>query len=1217
MAEGAKPYLLAALQRRLGVPILVVTARPGRARELQEQIALWSADPDRVLLFPEPDSLPYERMPADPTATAARLFAMRELSAISYQPSAIGHKPPAAGTQHSAPSTRQFARALTPTLSQGERELEPSTGLVVVAGGRAMMERVMSPEELSRAVQRLRAGRRLPLQATLKRWVEMGYEPASVVETPGSFSRRGGILDVYPPGSPTPFRIELFGDEIESIRAFDPATQRSVDRLEEVEITPPHEVLPPADEETRSRLRALDLSACSPASQETLARELDLLVEGQACASLGFYRGFLGHSTLLDYLPEGGLLVLDDPAQIAAVGDDLLEQATHLQWQAVERAEIPSGLPPALHEWGSLYASAQAGGWPLMEMRYDPEALELPFTAPPSYGGRLPLVLDEALALADGVSGRRGDGETGSRPLPRPLPAAGRGEGWGEKSAAQHPALSTQHSAPSTQHLVVLVSQQSERLADLLAEEKDRSIVPEQAISETPAPGLHLVQGSLRHGWSSEALGVVVLGDAEIFGWTKVHRVVRRRAAPREAFLSDLVEGEMAVHVEHGIGRFLGLQKMSTEAGEREYLLLEYAEADKLYVPVDQVDRVSRYVGAGEERPALSRLGTSDWTRAKERVRNSVRNVAKELLAIYSARQSQSGYAFPPDSPWQGELESSFPYLETPDQLQAIQEVKADMETARPMDRLICGDVGYGKTEVALRAAFKAVMDGKQVAVLVPTTVLAQQHHNTFRERLGPFPVNVEVLSRFRSDREQRQVVEGLRAGAVDICIGTHRLIQKDVQFKELGLVIVDEEQRFGVMHKERLKQLRQRVDVLTLSATPIPRTLHMALSGIRDMSTMETPPEDRLPIRTFVAEHSDSLVREAILREMDRGGQVYLVHNRVHNIHFVASHIQRLVPEARIVVGHGQMPEEQLERVMMEFAEGQHDVLVCTTIIESGLDIPNVNTIVVNQADRFGLAQLYQLRGRVGRGANRAYGYFLYNRSKQLTETAEKRLKTIFENTELGSGFRIAMKDLEIRGAGNLLGVEQHGQVNAVGFDLYTRLLAEAVAELQGKQSAPVEPQVSVDLPLPAHLPEEYVVDDAARLSLYQRLAALAKEEELGGLLEEVQDRFGPLPVEAQNLFYLLNVKLLASRIGIKSISTLEGEILVKLEGIPLTVRGRLQRHHGSRLRVLPNQIRLQRGRGDGWMPLLQDLLEELRQEAQAVHGAREQATTAGSRTL
>ena len=1136
LAEGAKPYLLAVLQQRLAVPIVVVTARPGRARELQEQIALWSADPDRVLLFPEPDALPYERMPADPTATAARMSALRQL---------------ALSTQHSALRTQNP---------------EPRTGPVVVASARATMERVMSPEELSRSVQRLRTGQRLPLQATLKRWVEMGYEPAAVVEGPGSFSRRGGILDVYPPGSPTPFRIELFGDEIESIRTFDPATQRSVDRVEGVEIAPPHEVLPPADQETRSRLRALDLSRCSPASQEALSRELDLLMEGQACPSLGFYRGFLGHSTLLDYLAEGGLLVLDDPTQIAAVGEDLLEQATHLQWQAAERGEIPSDLPPALHEWESLESSARGGRWALLEVRYDPEAAELPFTAPPSYGGKVRLVLDEALALASGLSPQSSEGRT-----------------------------------------VVLVSQQSERLADLLAEERDRSIAPEQAIPEMPAPGLHLVQGSLRHGWSSEALGVVVLGDAEIFGWTKAHRVVRRRATPREAFLSDLVEGELAVHVEHGIGRFLGLQKMSTEAGEREYLVLEYAEADKLYVPVDQVDRVSRYVGAGEEGPALSRLGTSDWARAKERVKNSVRNVAKELLAIYSARQSQTGYAFPPDSPWQGELESSFPYMETPDQFQAIQEVKADMETARPMDLLICGDVGYGKTEVALRAAFKAVMDGKQVAVLVPTTVLAQQHHTTFRERLSPFPVNVEVLSRFRSEKEQRQVVEGLGTGAVDICIGTHRLIQKDVHFKDLGLVIVDEEQRFGVMHKERLKQLRQQVDVLTLSATPIPRTLHMALSGIRDMSTMETPPEDRLPIRTFVAEYSDSLVREAILREMDRGGQVYFVHNRVHNIRWVTGQIQKLVPEARIAVGHGQMPEEQLERVMMEFAEGQHDVLVCTTIIESGLDIPNVNTIVVNQADRFGLAQLYQLRGRVGRGANRAYAYFLYNRNKQLTETAEKRLKTIFENTELGSGFRIAMKDLEIRGAGNLLGVEQHGQVNAVGFDLYTRLLAEAVAELQGKEVTAVEPQVSIDLPLPAHLPEGYVTDESARLSLYQRLASLAKEEEVGRLLEEMLDRFGPLPLEAQNLFYLLNLKLLASRIGVKSISTLEGEILVKLEGIPLTVRGRLQRRHGPRVKVLPNQVRLQRGRGDGWMPLLQEILEELRQEAGRVPVARD----------
>ena len=1123
LPEGAKPYLLAALQRRLRAPILLVTARPGRARELQEQIASWSAAPDQVLLFPEPDSLPHERMPSDPAATAARLSAMVELASLP-DPALI--TPP-----------------------------------VVVACARAMMELLMSPEELVRSTMRLQTRQRVRLQETLKRWVEMGYDSSPVVEGPGTFSRRGGILDIFPAGSPVPFRIELFGDEIESMRSFDPVTQRSSEPVQQVVIPPPHEVLPPSDGEVLSRLQGIDLAGCNPSMRETLETELDSLAREQAPAHLGFYRGFLGRSTLLDYLPQGGLLVLDDPAQISVICADLLEQSTQLQMQAAERGEIPQGLPPALRGWESPPPVARARGWAVLEMSCDPEAEATPFAAPPSYGGKVRLVLDEVLGLVSPAA------RMGNRRSPR---------------------------------TVVLVSQQSQRLAELLAE-RDWPIAPLQAIEQEPGPGLHLVHGSLRHGWSCDELGATVLGDTEIFGWTKVHRVVRRRAAPRDSFLSDLVEGELAVHVEHGIGRFRGMERMSTEGREREYLVLEYAEGDKLYVPVEQLDRVARYVGAGEATPALSRLGTSEWARAKERVKDSVRDVARELLQIYSARQAQPGHAFSPDSPWQGELEASFPYVETPDQLQALQEVKMDMETARPMDRLICGDVGYGKTEVALRAAFKAIMDGKQVAVLVPTTVLAQQHYNTFRERLQPFPVNVEMLSRFRSEREQHRVVEGLRAGTVDLCIGTHRLIQKDVEFKDLGLVIVDEEQRFGVMHKERLKQLRQQVDVLTLSATPIPRTLHMALAGIRDMSTMETPPEDRLPIRTFVAEYSDSLVREAILREMDRGGQVYFVHNRVQNIHFVAALLQKLVPEARIVVGHGQMHEETLERVMMEFADGQHDVLVCTTIIESGLDIPNVNTIVVNRADRFGLAQLYQLRGRVGRGANRAYAYFLYDRNRQLSETAERRLKAIFENAELGSGFRIAMRDLEIRGAGNLLGVEQHGQVNAVGFDLYTRLLAEAVSELQGKAPR-ADVETTVDLPIAAHFPRSYVEDEAARLSLYQRMAALRKDEELGTLLEEVQDRFGPLPVEAQNLFYLVNIKLLASRVGVRTIGAVEGEILLKLDVIPLTLRGRLQRRYGPLVRVLPNQIRLRRSGGDGWMPVLLGIIEEMLREAEAL---------------
>jgi transcription-repair coupling factor (superfamily II helicase) len=1183
-AEGAKPYLVAALQRRLSTPILVVAARPGKARETQEQIALWSADPESVLLFEEPDSLPYERMPSDPTATAARLAAMSALG--GGRDGETGRRGDGGNESRGDAEARSQSGGETHHSSPITHHLPP----VVVASARAMMERLMSPEQLRGSTSHLRVGERLRLEATLKRWVEMGYGPEAVVETPGSFSRRGGILDVYPPGSPFPYRIELFGDDVESIRSFDPATQRSLEQLRDVVIAPPHELLPPSDEETRSQLRALDLAHCTPQARDSFARELDALLQGQAVSDIGFYRGFLANGTLLDYLPEGGLVVLDDPAQIAAVCDDLTDQAVHLQMQAVERGEIPPGLPHPLREWADLKAAMSGGRWARLDMRYDQDAEELPFAAPPSFGGKVRLVLDEVTGGGDLGSGDAGNEARGDAEARRRVD----GETY-------HSSLITHHSPLINGRAVLLVSQQTERLADLLAE-RDHPVAPVDAIHDLPGPGLHLVHGALAHGWSSDELGAVVLSDAEIFGWTKVHRVTRRRSAPREAFLSDLAEGDLAVHIEHGIGRFMGLQRIPTEGGEREFMVLEYGGTDKLYVPVDQADRVARYVGSGEDAVSLSRLGTSEWERAKERVRKSVRNVARELLAVYSARQAQTGNAFSPDTPWQGELEASFPYVETPDQLDAIHQVKEDMEAPRPMDRLICGDVGYGKTEVALRAAFKAVMDGKQVAVLVPTTVLAQQHFSTFRERLQAFPVTVEVLSRFRSDKEQRQVIEALKAGTVDICIGTHRLVQKDVEFKDLGLVIVDEEQRFGVMHKERLKQLRQQVDVLTLSATPIPRTLHMSLAGIRDMSTMETAPEDRLPIRTFVAEYTDGLVREAILREMDRGGQVFFVHNRVQNIHFIAAQLQKLVPEARIAIGHGQMPEDALERVMLEFSAGDHDILVCTTIIESGLDIPNVNTIVVNNADRFGLAQLYQLRGRVGRGADRAYAYFLYGENKQLNETAEKRLKTIFENTELGSGFRIAMKDLEIRGAGNLLGVEQHGHVNAVGFDLYTRLLAEAVADLQGKRAPAVEPQVSVELPLVAHLPEDYVADEAARLSIYQRLATLKKEEDLGGLLEELQDRFGPLPVEAQNLFFALNLKIMAARIGVRSIGTQEGEIVVKLDAIPLTVRGDLQRRYGSKVKILANQVRMRLGASIDWMPLLQEVVEDLEEKAKAM---------------
>jgi transcription-repair coupling factor (superfamily II helicase) len=641
---------------------------------------------------------------------------------------------------------------------------------------------------------------------------------------------------------------------------------------------------------------------------------------------------------------------------------------------------------------------------------------------------------------------------------------------------------------------------------------------------------------------------------------------------------------------------------MSLEGVEREYLVLEYAAGDRLYVPADQVDRVGRYIGPSGEPPALTRLGTREWARAKQRVRRAAGELAKELLDLYAAREVILGFAFAPDSTWQEDLEASFPYLETPDQAQAVVEIKEDMERAKPMDRLVCGDVGYGKTEVALRAAFKAVLDGAQVAVLVPTTVLAQQHYTTFKERLSAFPINVEVLSRFRSEKEQQEIIEGLKKGTIDICIGTHRLLQKDVAFKNLGLVVIDEEQRFGVEHKEHLKQMRKEIDVLTLTATPIPRTLHMSLAGVRDMSTMETPPEERLPIKTYVAEYDEDLIRKAVLRELDRNGQVFLVHNRVHSIRRIASRLGELVPEAEIAIAHGQMPEEQLEHVMLDFSQGKIDVLVCTTIIESGLDIPNVNTIIVNDADRMGLAQLYQLRGRVGRGTNRAYAYFLYARGKQLTPQAQRRLKTIFQATELGAGFRIAMRDLEIRGAGNILGAAQSGHIGAVGFDLYCRLLAEAVEDLRtgviaGKRALPPQPP-TIDLPLSASIPEDYVSDLDTRLIFYQRLAKLGSTKQVDDMAEELEDRFGPLPPQVSNLLYAVKAKILALEAGVRSIAVDEGQLVVKMaEG--KRVEKALESALGDGVKAGTNQVRLNIKRlGDRWQETLSQTLQAMARE-------------------
>jgi transcription-repair coupling factor (superfamily II helicase) len=645
------------------------------------------------------------------------------------------------------------------------------------------------------------------------------------------------------------------------------------------------------------------------------------------------------------------------------------------------------------------------------------------------------------------------------------------------------------------------------------------------------------------------------------------------------------------------VARFGGtIKKGGADNGQREFLVLEYSEGDRLYVPTDQLDRISLYVAPSDRPPSLTRLGTAEWGRIKSRAKGSAREMAQELLKLYAARAAVQGIPFTKDGPWQSELEDSFPFEETRDQARTIREVKGDMERPMPMDRLVCGDVGYGKTEVALRASFKAVGDGYQVAVLVPTTVLAQQHYMTFNERLKPFPVRVEVLSRFRSKREQAQVVEALAAGQVDIVIGTHRLLQKDVAFRKLGLVVVDEEQRFGVAHKERLKEMRKEVDVLTLTATPIPRTLNMSLSGLRDMSTMETPPEERLPVRTYVGEYSEDMVKEAILREMERGGQVFFLHNRVHSIQRVARELEQLAPQAQFAVAHGRMDEEELEGVMNDFTEGDVDVLVCTTIIESGLDIPNANTLIIDRADMLGLAQLYQLRGRVGRGAHRAHAYLFVPKGRRVTETAKKRLQAILEASELGAGFRIAMRDLEIRGAGNILGAEQSGHIHAVGYELYSYLLQQAVDEIKAEDAGIVPEakpalEVRVDLGLTAHIPESYIEHLPSRLAIYQRLTRMADRQEVRDIEEELRDRFGPLPEPVASLLYVVEVKALARKAEVESVIGAEGRVTLTLVHAIGGARLLLERELGSGSRAGHRQVHLDLPRESAREELLRSL--------------------------
>ena len=1152
-----QPAYLGALWHTARRPILAVTPRLEDARRLHDQLLTYLGDAAPVFLLPEPEVLPFERLAVDARTANQRLAALAALAnsaaAADREPAAAvpGRKDAAGRDDRGAPPlvVTSVAAALRLTLpparAAGRHPMGENAG---VSGGGA-----------------LRQGGRVPsLDALLAAWVALGYRHEPQVETPGAFSLRGGILDVFPPNAELPYRIELWDDEIDTIRRFDPETQRSLTAADVdadtdtdananaavVAIIPAAEQLPyqvnaAAYDERRSRI---DLSNCVPSAVARFQEELAALPEHPNAETLAFYNGLLNDNTLAEYLPADAILVLDRPEQLRREAEEA--QARYEQQRAARqsRGELPYGFPPPHTDWDTFRRQAATPGIATVSLERW-ESPERPVAMQP---------LPDALAGLEHFAG-----DAAAR-----LAAGG---------------------------AVVAVSQHAGRLYELLNDAGVKCRL-DDAIPARPRAGtVRLVAGSLRKGWqaagagagSASAAALAVYSDAELFGVVKERRY-RAPRRPRDlgeaVALSDLTPGSYVVHIDHGVARFAGATQLENAGDRREYLILEYADDDRLYVPTEQIDRLGVYVAANDAPPTLTRLGGSEWQRIKDRAQGAAREIAAELLRLYATRESVAGHRFSPDAPWQHDLEDSFPYVETPDQMRAIDEVKGDMETSRPMDRLICGDVGYGKTEVALRAAFKAVNEGMQVAVLVPTTVLAQQHYATFAERLAPYPVKVEVLSRFRTGKEQDAVVDAAAAGRVDIVIGTHRILQKDVSFQNLGLVIIDEEHRFGVAHKERLKQMRAQVDVLTLSATPIPRTLHMALAGVRDMSVIHTPPEARLPVKTFVAEDSGELVREAVLREMERDGQVFFLHNRVRTIHQTAEELSRLVPEARLLVGHGQMPESELEDVMVAFADRKADVLVCTTIIESGLDLPNVNTIIIDRADRFGLAQLYQLRGRVGRGDHRAYAYLLLPSQNEITEAAGQRIHAILEANELGAGFRIAMRDLEIRGAGNLLGADQSGQIHAVGLNLYSDLLRDAVAELQrqggpgaGPQDAgagavdePAAPPPRIDLPIPASIPDDYIAHLPARLAFYQQLAAVARRDRIAPIKAELQDRFGPLPPSVENLLAVTDLRCLGAAAGVEAMTGANDGIITVIFRQPVgDARPLLQNRMGPGIKV------------------------------------------------
>jgi transcription-repair coupling factor (superfamily II helicase) len=1089
-----RPAFAAALGRRLDVPMLILTSRQDRAERLHTAISEYAPAERRPVLWPAPDALPYEQLPLDHDAHLRMQVILDRL-----------------------------------VQEEGDAPL-------IVASITGLMQLVAPPAEIRERTLSLNVGQRIRIERLMEWALATGYRLDPLVQEPGSIAKRGGIVDIFPTGAEMPVRIDFFDEDIESIRWFNPHTQRSVERARSIRLLPPAAVPVWRLGEAAPAISRMTTSDLRPEVRDEWDHALSMIEVGNIPTSIDLYAGFIvpERSTLLEFLPATTAIVFDQRDQVGLSAGQMDAQAEELKRTFIESGEIPPDLPEPFVRAETALSHAERFPWIAMGDDLDQSNVHI-------FGGDLTIPTTFAGRMTPAI-------ETARQRL---------AEGW----------------------RLSVATDQVDRLTDLFEEAgiyPHRAKTTDVTLDQIP-PGTMVISASdLTAGWTWEEGKFELWTDLEIFGFRKqARRAGKRTVSEGRAFAQGLEKGEYVVHIDHGIAKFEGLVRMETHGTEREYLLLVYEKGDKLYVPVDQSDRVTRYNGAGLA-PTLNRLGSGEWTATKRRARRAIREMAFELIQLYAHRESGVGHKFPADTRWDVELADSFPYVETRDQATAIDQVTQDMETQRAMDRLICGDVGFGKTEVAIRAAFKAVNGGKQVAILVPTTVLALQHYTTFTERLAAFPVRVEQLSRLRNPKEQRQILADLAAGAVDIVVGTHRLVQKDVRFKDLGLVIVDEEQRFGVRQKEFLKQLKRDTDVLTMSATPIPRTLHMSLSGIRDISMIETAPQARLPIRTFVTAFTDNLIREVILREMERGGQIYFVHNRVHDIDILLERLRKIVPEARFGVGHGQMDENVLEDVMLGFMRHDFDVLLCTTIIESGVDIPNVNTIIIDNADTLGLTQLYQLRGRVGRSANRAYAYLLYQPHKHLKLEAQERLETIQEATELGAGLRVAMRDLEIRGAGNILGAEQSGHIGAIGYDLYVRLLNQAVEEIRTGTPAVDQEPVTLDLPLTALIPADYIQDAELRLRTYSRIASATTHEDIVELSDELRDRFGDFPVEVEHLMALIELRIRSAALGIESVVEREREIVVRPIVTSALDHRRLSSRLGDAIRITPNSIRI-----------------------------------------